>query len=122
MLETNTKIVEKIIEVFNNNNYSECSNYLDENIKWKIVGMPVITGKSEFIKAVKSLELENFNLSIIKNIISEGEYVVVESSGRVIPGKGNSDTPAYCDIYRIKENKIFELTTYIVDTSSNNES
>jgi len=118
----NKRIVKKIIEVFDNNDYNTCSNYLDEDIKWNIVGMPVISGKGEFIKAVNSLELENFTSSKIKNIISEGEFVVVESTGRVITGTGNPDTPAYCDIYRIKDSKICERTTYIVDASSHIES
>lgn len=116
----NKKIVKQIIEMFNGNNHDLYSAYLSENIKWNIVGMPLICGKSEFIKAVKSLELEYFLSSRIKNIISEREFVVVESVGSVNTQTNNSDLPAYCDIYRIKDGKICELTTYIIDTTSNN--
>ena len=116
----NIKIVKQIIELFNGNNHNLYSEYLTENIKWNIVGMPLICGKSDFINAVKSLELENFSLSRIKNIISEKEFVVVESVGSSNAQTINSYIPAYCDIYRIKEGKICELTTYIIDTTSNN--
>jgi limonene-1,2-epoxide hydrolase len=117
----NKKIVKGIIEMFTGNNLSPYLNYLAEDIKWNIVGMPSICGKSEFIETVNSLELENFKFTKIKNIISEGEFVVVESVGHVNVKKNNSETPAYCDIYKIKEGKVCELTTYIIDTSSNNE-
>ncbi len=116
MSAKNTEIVKRIIKLFNSNNYNTCSDYLAENIKWNIVGMPVIHGKSEFIKAVNSLELENFSFSRIKNIISKGNYVVVESTG-----EDAANNPAYCDIYYFKNGKINELTTYIIDTALSSE-
>ncbi|MEJ2615190.1 MAG: nuclear transport factor 2 family protein [Ignavibacteriaceae bacterium] len=112
--------MKQIIEMFTGNNRELYSEYITENIKWNIIGMPLISGKSEFIKVVKSLELQNFTSSRIKNIISEREFVVVESAGYVNVHAHNSDMPAYCDIYRIKDSKICELTSYIIDTTSNN--
>jgi ketosteroid isomerase-like protein len=66
------------------------------------------------------LELENFPVLSIKNVISEGDYVVVESTGRTETDTERSGNPFYCDIYRFKNGKIQELTTYVVDTSDNN--
>ena len=86
-------------------------DHLAEDRKWNIVGMPVIVGKNEFLETIKELRLENFNTSKIKNIVAEGEFVVVESTGKTT---GNY----FCDIYQIKYDKIQELTSYIVDTSS----
>ena len=119
MSTSNKRIVKKVLEMFADNNQDKYLKYLDENIKWNIIGMPVISGRFEFLKAVKSLELENFISSKIKNIISEGEYVVVESTSN----KENTEKsiPAYCDIYRLKNGKIYEVTSYIVDTSSSSE-
>ena len=118
MSVTNKKIVKKIIEVFANsdNNLNLC--YLDDDIRWNIVGMPAISGKSDFIKTINSLELENFRLSNIRNILSEGEFVVVESTNKLVNKLSVTNYTAYCDIYRIKNEKVYELTTYIVDISS----
>ncbi len=121
MPEGNKKIIKKSIEVFSNHNYNTYSNYLAENVKWNIVGMPVITGKDEFIKILKSFGLENFSLANIKNIISEGEFVVVESCVNAHGQAGISSQSAYCDIYRLKHGKILELTSYIVDTTSTDD-
>lgn len=117
----NKNIVKKIIEMFTGNNHGSYLDYLAEDIKWNIVGMPIIYGKCDFIKAVNSLELENFYSSIIKNIISDREFVVVESVGHANVKTNSSFAPAYCDIYRIREGKICELTTYIIDTTSNTD-
>ena len=69
-------------------------DHLAEDRKWNIVGMPVIEGKKEVLESIK-----------------ECEFVVVESIGKTT---GNY----FCDIYQIKYDKIQELTSYIVDTSS----
>jgi len=101
----------KYIDAISRENINSYLDYLAEDIKWNIVGMPVIAGKKEFLETIKELHLENFNLSKIKNIVAEGEFVVVESSGK---NAGNN----FCDIYQLKDEKILGLTSYIVDTSS----
>lgn len=117
MPERNKRIVKRSIEVFRSQNYKIYSSYLSENIKWNIVGLPVLTGKDEFIKALRSLHLENFTISNIKNIIGEGEFVVVESNGLTSKHIDNTSVSAFCDIYKLKDGKIYELTSYIVDTT-----
>ena len=47
-------------------------------------------------------------------------YVVVEGICRGNFSVSNSN-PSYCDVYRIKDGLIEEITTYIVDVSSNEE-
>ncbi len=92
-------------------------NFLSDDIKWNIVGMPSINGKQNFIRAMEMMELwqssskkENMLPDKVKNIIAESDFVVVESIGQ------NNDS-GNCDIYKIKNGKIKEVTTYIVDTS-----
>ncbi len=80
MSDKNKIIVKNILKAFTDNNFQEFINYLDNDIEWNIVGMPTIKGKNEFIKAVCSLEIKDFSSTNIKNIISEGKFVVVESA------------------------------------------
>ncbi len=94
-------------------------NFLSDDIKWTIVGMPSINGKQNFIRAMEIMELwqssfkkENMLPDKVINIIAENDFVVVES-------KGQNEDSGNCDIYRIKNGKIKEVTTYIVDTSVN---
>ncbi len=114
----NKKIIERIIKEFTTKNYSFCLELLTDDIRWNIVGMPPINGKSNFVSAFEMMELwqksstkmEDASHSCsIKNIIAEGDFVVVESKGI------KNNNPAYCDIYHLRGGKIDELTTYIVD-------
>ena len=111
MSARNKHLINKVIDAISRENINSYLDYLADDIKWNIVGMPVIEGKKEVLESIKELHLENFNLSKIKNIVAEGEFVVVESIGKTT---GNY----FCDIYQIKYDKIQELTSYIVDTSS----
>ena len=110
MTTKNKKTIKRIIEESDKKNIESYMNYFTDDIRWEIVGMPVITGKKEFLIAMETLKLENFPTTNVKNIIAEGEFVVVESTGKDISN-------SFCDIYRFRDEKIQELTTYIIDTS-----
>lgn len=117
MPANNKQILQMIMQAFSKHNKEFVLSHLAEDIKWNIVGMPVIEGKNNFLNAMKMLELESFTSVNIKNIIAEGEYVVVESESCIKYNSGISDNTAHCDIYRFKDGKIHEVTTYAVDTA-----
>ncbi len=115
----NKKIVLRFMSEFIKGNNDSYIDYLTDDIKWNIVGMPSIKGKRNFLQAMEMMELwqsslkdKNISFENIKNIVAESEFVVVESAGK-------NNNSCNCDIYKIKDGKIEELTTYIVDTSLN---
>ena len=113
----NKNLVKKINEALSKGNTEFVSVHLADDIRWNIVGMPTVSGKSEFLKTMKMMVIESFPDITVKNIIAEGDYVVVESTGNAKTGE--SYNPSYCDVYHLKDEKIQELTTYIVDVTSN---
>ncbi|GEM_PF-2347254 len=125
MSEANKAIVTKIMESFLNGNIETVSKFLDENIKWNIVGLPEIRGKFNFIKTMQMMERENFREIKFKNIIAEGNYVVVENSGSTDDEFCNtspeSNHPSYCDVYLLNKGKVLKLTSYIVDVTFHND-
>jgi ketosteroid isomerase-like protein len=112
MSTKNKELVKKINDALSKGNTEFVIAHLADDITWNIVGMPAVNGKSEFLKTMKMMVIESFPDIAVKNIIAEGDYVVVESTGK------NLDN-SFCDIYHLKNEKIWELTTYIVDTSVN---
>lgn len=121
----NKKIVEKFVSEFVNKNYDSYMRFLDDDIKWNIVGMPPITGKQNFLEAMEMMEIWQSSSKRMysangsgKNVIAEGDYVVIENQNSSL-NNNFSHNPAHCDIYRINNGKIKEVTTYIVDTSTN---
>jgi predicted SnoaL-like aldol condensation-catalyzing enzyme len=115
----NKNIVINFMTDFIEGNNESYKNYLTDDIKWNIIGMPSICGKQNFIRAMEMMELWQSSLKEndmlpdkVKNIIAESDFVVVESGGQ-------NDNSGNCSIYKIKNGKIREVTTYIVDTSVN---
>ncbi len=119
MSARNKKLVMNFMDEFVKGNKQHCQEYLTEDIRLNIVGMPAIAGKQNVLQAMEMMALWKsslLNCSPVsekeKNIIAEKDFVVVE-------GIGAYDKPANCDVYRILDGKIREVTSYIVDTSVN---
>ncbi|HEY6907108.1 MAG TPA: hypothetical protein VI230_06535 [Ignavibacteriaceae bacterium] len=117
----NKKIVIRFMSDFIEGKDKAYMKILSDNIKWNIVGMPLIYGKQNFIEAMGSMGLLSIPsnekmkpIDKVKNVVAESDFVVVENSGK------NSKSCS-CDVYKIKNGKIEELTSYIVDTSVNEE-
>lgn len=103
---------------YDNKDVSFYLDYLAEDVRWNIIGKEPVIGKENFIEAMIKEELESFPVITIINVISNGEYVIVESRGKAVIKKGTHFIRAYCDIYRLRNGKICEVTTYIVETVS----
>ncbi len=110
--------IKTVTEVFDKKDNSFYIDYLAEDVRWNIIGKKPVIGKEKFLEAMKEEENESFPVITIKNIITNGEYVVVESRGKTCVKEGRRFKPAYCDIYRLKNGKISEVTTYRVDAVS----
>lgn len=125
MSKKNKELVKKINEAFSKGNTKFILANVADDIRWNIVGMPTISGKNDFLETMEMMELQSFPLITVRNIIAEGDYVVVESAGKqgtseqAIGKTGEQNNPSYCDVYLIKDGKVKELTTYVVDTSLN---
>jgi ketosteroid isomerase-like protein len=108
--------IKKISEEFAKGNLAFASAYLSEDIKWNILGQDPVVGKNEVLEVSKMQQLESFPDITIKNIISEGNFVVIESTGKATTKGGKPYNQTYCEIFRFEDEKLQELTTYL-DTS-----
>ena len=111
----------EISEEFAKGNLEFSATYLADDIKWNILGSSPIIGKGQVLEVSKMLQLESFPAITIKNIVAEGNYVVIESTGQAKTKKGNPYNQTYCDVFRFNEGKLQEITTYL-DTALSNES
>jgi uncharacterized protein len=111
----------KISEEFAKGNLEFAGVYLNDDIRWNILGENTIIGKQEVLEVSKMLQLQSFPIITIKNIIAEGDFVVIESTGKATTKSGKPYNQSYCDIFKFKEEKLIEITTYL-DTALSNES
>jgi ketosteroid isomerase-like protein len=110
----------EISEAFAKGNLEFSGAYLADDIQWNIIGNSLVTGKKEVLEVAKMSQLESFPVITIKNIIAEGNYTVVESTGKALTKSGKPYNQTYCDIFYFKDNKLKEITTYL-DTALSKE-
>lgn len=113
MTTTNEELRKKISEEFAKGNMEFCDAYLADDIRWNILGSEAVVGKQQVLEAMKMLQLETFPIITIKNLISEGDYVVVESTGAAITKTGNSYNQSYCDVFKFYDKKLHDVSTYL---------
>src|SRR5215204_3339636 len=112
-MTSNKQLLKKISEEFAKGNLRFSEAYLAEEIKWNILGDDTVVGKEQVLELTKMAQLESFPVIKIKNIISEGNYVVIESTGEAKTIKGNPYNQVYCEVYRFDNEKLQEITTYL---------
>jgi len=120
MKTTNNQLLIKISEEFAKGNLVFAGAYLADDVKWNILGENSIIGKEEVLEVSKMLQLESFPVITIKNIVAEGGYVVIESTGKATTRNGKPYNQTYCDVFKFNEGKLKEITTYL-DTALSNE-
>jgi len=121
MPESNNKDLKKFTEqhgVGEDEIEAEC---LADDIRWNIIGSTTIVGKRNFLEAIKKREKiqlkgsdGSFLLIDIKKVSVEGEYIIIQNEGKVFSRTGRSYKVEYYDIYRVKNGKIHEMTTYFL--------
>jgi uncharacterized protein len=120
MKTANKQLLRKISEEFAMGNLEFAGVYLADDIRWNILGENTIIGKQEVLEVAKMLQLESFPVITINNIVADGDFVVIESTGKATTKNGKPYNQSYCDIFKFKEEKLVEITTYL-DTALSNE-
>ena len=116
----NNQLLRKISEEFARGNLEFAEAYLADDIKWNILGSSPIIGKNQVLEVSKMLHLESFPVITIKNLVAEGDYVVIESTGEAKTKNGKPYNQTYCDVFKFEGETIYEITTYL-DTALSNK-
>lgn len=87
--------------------------YLADGVKWHILGNGTVAGREQVLEVSKMAQLQSFPKITIKNIVSEGNFVVVESTGEAQTKSGKPYNQVYCDVFRFENEKLQEITTYL---------
>jgi ketosteroid isomerase-like protein len=66
------------------------------------------------------LQLESFPVITIKNVVAEGNFLVVESTRKASTKNGKAYDQTYCDVFQFNHEKLQKITTYL-DTAFSNE-
>jgi ketosteroid isomerase-like protein len=87
--------------------------HLAENIRWNVLGDGTVAGKAQVLEANRMAQLESFPRITVRNVIAEGDFVVVESSGEARTKGGKPYNQEYCEVFRFEREELQEVTTYL---------
>jgi len=116
----NKRLVRQLYAELSKGNTKPFIDCLAEDIRWTVIGTTkfsgTIEGKQNVVNKLfdrVAAQLNGPTKNTIKNLIAEGEYVVVESSGRVVTAAGKPYNNTYCEIFRLAGGRVTEVTVYL---------
>lgn len=116
----NKQLIRHLYDELNKGNTQAFIERLADDIRWTVIGTTkfsgTIIGKPNVIDKLfmrVASELDGATIATIKNVIAEGDRVVVESTGRVATRTGKPYNNTYCEIFRLANGKIKEVTVYL---------
>jgi hypothetical protein len=98
---------------FARGNIAAMERHLADDVRWNILGNGTVTGKDEVIEVSRMVQLQSFPRITIGNIVCEGNFVVIESTGEATTTSGKPYNQAYCEVFRFHDEAIQEITTYL---------
>lgn len=117
MSEFYKEIVDKVDASFAEQKLEDFLSLCTEDVEWKMVGDTTKKGKAAIREWMSSMgagmEPPKFART---NQIAEGERVAAYGEATMKNEKGESGKYQYCDIYRFENEKIAELTSFVIKT------
>ena len=92
---------------------------LAEDVRWTIIGGTAWSGTWQGLEAVRRRLLDplfgqfetTYRAKAVR-VIAEGDFVVIESRGDVTTKSGKPYRNTYCNVYRLEDGKVVEITEY----------
>lgn len=111
----NKTIIAKANEAFEHNNVEELLALCTEDFSWTMVGSPPAIGKPA-VREWMTKAPPGMPKFTVDAMIAEGDYVTCVGN-MTMPEKGEVTPYAYCDVWRLKGDRIAELRAFVIKTS-----
>lgn len=115
----NKKLMEGIYEELARGNGGPFVEALADDVRWTIIGATDWSGTWEGKEAVQQRLLDplfaQFGTTYRNHatrVIAEGDHVVIECRGDVTTKDGRPYNNTYCNVFRLEDGKVRELTEY----------
>jgi hypothetical protein len=108
----------QIAEAFSRHRFAETYPYLDNDIRWTLVGDRQLLGREEVVKTCEDsaeyLARVTTKFSRFR-ILNCTECVVIDSLAEYIVQNGRSSGIAACDIYDFADGRLYEISSYNIE-------
>jgi len=116
----NKQLIQNMFAELSKGNADAFLNNLSDTLRFTIIGTTkfsgTFNGKQEFINKVLaplSSQLEGGLTITPENVIAEGDTVAMQARGKSTTKTGKSYNNTYCQVFRIANGKMQEVTEYL---------
>jgi len=117
MTQNNKSILEKANATVTSGDNEGFLAYCTEDVKWTFVGDQTLQGKEAIRQYMRATYLEPPKLKV-SDLIAEGDYVTALGEIALKGEDGKLVNYKYCDIWRFQEDKLAELTAFVIEIES----
>lgn len=118
-MATTKELITQINKLFIDNDMEGFMDYLADDVVWEMhsssSGHTTLNGKT----AIGNMEPgDNMPQKIdfkFSNIVIEGHIAAVEGTGNGTTPTGKQYSSNFCDVYHFRDDKVFKLTSYVID-------
>jgi len=121
MSAKNKEIVKKVNASFAEGGVEGFLTHCADDVVWTMVGNKTTKGKKAIREWLASMDTEPPKFTV-DNIIGEGDFVTSYGDMTMKDKDGEVVPYAYCDIYRFRDGKIVELSSFVIKTEAKAES
>lgn len=109
----NKEILQKANSLITKGYYEGFLSFCTEDTKWTFVGDQILNGKNEVREYMKKAYVETPKF-MVDHLIAENDFVTAVGKISMKNGDGKIVEYAYCDIWKFKNNKMDELTAFVI--------
>jgi uncharacterized protein len=120
MSTKNKEIVEKVNATFAEGGIEGFLSFCADDVVWTMVGSKSVKGKNAIREWMASMDIEPPKFTV-ENIIAEGDFVTAHGDMTMKDKDGKTAPYAYCDLYRFRDGKIAELSSFVIKTEAKAE-
>jgi uncharacterized protein len=116
MSAKNKETVRKVTKALLEGDLEGALNFCAEDVRWTHVGERTLEGKENIRRSMREETVENPALpriTVAEPIIADGDYVVVRGDATIRKAGGTGEY-SFCQIYRLDDDEIAEIDSFLV--------
>lgn len=108
----------ELAEAFCRHEFQAVYPYLDEAVRWEMVGGSTVEGKAAVLDYCRqsAAYLADVKTQLSKlNSFGDGKRVAVDSTATYVDGQGRATVVASCDLFTFRDGLVSEIISYTIE-------
>ena len=110
----NRKTVERYRDGFNKSDHAQILSCLTDDVVWTMPGAFRLVGREAFDKEIENDAFVGSPKVTVTRMVEENDVIVAEGTVWCARKDGGALNAVFCDVFVMKDGKIRELTSYVV--------